>query len=180
MDAAVVPQVRSQRRPPPAACARLQSRQLPAHPGAARRREALVADDTEGQAREDRRKGRSPRALRHLPDGRGRHPERPVCRHLAPHRPAQAEVGPNMTVGIGLIPAPDRTGAPKLPEFVRFAACMSAKAIAVRLYGRCDRALRQIGCIVGGEESRFSLKSRSTWEIPVYSAYTLTRRGARR
>ena len=35
---------------------------------------SLVADEPEGEADQDRREGRAPRPLRHLPDGRGRHP----------------------------------------------------------------------------------------------------------
>ena len=46
--------------------------------GPARRRAALVDDDAQGQAVQDRRQNRAPRALCHLPDGRGRNPERPV------------------------------------------------------------------------------------------------------
>jgi hypothetical protein len=50
MDAPVLPEVYPQRRSPAAACPPLQSRQLPANPRSARRRRALVADGTQGQA----------------------------------------------------------------------------------------------------------------------------------
>src|SRR5262249_50199402 len=57
----------------PASCARLQSRQFPAHAGDAGADQGLVADDLEGQADQDRREGGEPRPLCYLPDGRGRH-----------------------------------------------------------------------------------------------------------
>ena len=74
VDAAVMPDVRRQRGAAPASCARLQSRQFPAHAGDARADQGLVADEPEGEADQDRREGRQPRPLRRLPDGRGRHP----------------------------------------------------------------------------------------------------------
>src|SRR5262249_27718522 len=36
--------------------------------------QGLVADESEGQADQDRREGSEPRPLCYLPDGRGRHP----------------------------------------------------------------------------------------------------------
>ena len=74
VDAAVMPDVRGQRRSASASCARLQSRQFPAHAGDARADQGLVADEPEGEADQDRREGRQPRPLCRLPDGRGRHP----------------------------------------------------------------------------------------------------------
>src|SRR5262245_55618208 len=74
VDAAVVPNVRRQRGAAPASCARLQPRQFPAHAGDAGADQGLVADESEGQADQDRREGRQPRPLCRLPDGRGRHP----------------------------------------------------------------------------------------------------------
>ena len=74
VDAAVMPDVRRQRRAAPASCARLQSRQFPAHAGDAGADQGLVADEPEGEADQDRREGRQPRPLCRLPDGRGRHP----------------------------------------------------------------------------------------------------------
>ena len=56
-------------------------------PGVARCRGAMVADDAEGEAGQDRGQGRPPRPLRHLPDGRGRHPSRPVPKNPAADRP---------------------------------------------------------------------------------------------
>jgi hypothetical protein len=58
----------------PASCARLQSRQFPAHAGDARANQGLVADELEGEADQDRRESGEPRPLCCLPDGRGRHP----------------------------------------------------------------------------------------------------------
>jgi hypothetical protein len=71
VDAAVVPQVQPQRRPAPASCAGLQSRQLHADPGVAEGGGALVADHHQGEAGQDRRQGRRSWPLRHVPDGRG-------------------------------------------------------------------------------------------------------------
>ena len=49
-------------------------RKFPAHAGDAGADQRLVADEPEGQADQDRRKGREPRPLCRLPDGRSRHP----------------------------------------------------------------------------------------------------------
>jgi hypothetical protein len=46
----------------------------------------LVADEPEGKADQDWREGRQPRPLCRLPDGRGRHSEKPVHRHPAAGR----------------------------------------------------------------------------------------------
>src|SRR5271156_1340353 len=86
MDAAVLSLVRRQRRPPSASRARLQSRQLPAHAGDAGADQRLVADEPQGKANQDRREGRAPRALRRLPDGRGRRSETSVRRHPSARR----------------------------------------------------------------------------------------------
>ena len=57
VDAAVVPDVRRQRGAAPASYARVQSRQLPARAGNARTDQGLVADEPEGEADQNRRKG---------------------------------------------------------------------------------------------------------------------------
>ena len=56
MEAAVEPDVRGQRRAAPTSCARLQSRQFPAHAGDARADQGLVTDKLEGRADQDRRR----------------------------------------------------------------------------------------------------------------------------
>jgi hypothetical protein len=81
----VLSQVRSQCCPSPVARTRLQSWEFSANLGPARRRAALVADDARGQAHQDWRQDRPPRALRYFPDGRGRNPARPVRRYTEPH-----------------------------------------------------------------------------------------------
>src|SRR5262249_53277302 len=86
VDATVVPNVRRQCGAAPASCARLQPRQFPAHAGDAGADQGLVADDLEGQADQDRREGRQPWPLCHLPDGRGRHRTTNVPRDFAAHR----------------------------------------------------------------------------------------------
>ena len=86
MDAAVMSDVRGQRRSSSASCAGLQSRQFPAHFGDAGADQGLVADEFEGEAHQDRREGRQPWALCRVPDGRGRHPTASVRRHSAAHR----------------------------------------------------------------------------------------------
>jgi hypothetical protein len=60
---------RRQRCAAPASCPRLQSRQLPAHPGDARADQRLVADEPQGETHQDWREGREPRALCRVPDG---------------------------------------------------------------------------------------------------------------
>ena len=74
-----------QRRAAPASCARLQSRQFPAHAGDARANQGLVADELEGEADQDRRESGEPRPLCCLPDGRGRHPTANVPEDSAAH-----------------------------------------------------------------------------------------------
>src|SRR5262249_43275086 len=86
MDAAVVPDVRGQRRAAPTSCARLQPRQFPAHAGDARADQGLVTDKLEGEADQDWRESREPRPLCRLPDGRGRHPAANVPGDFAAHR----------------------------------------------------------------------------------------------
>ena len=73
MDAAFLPIIRRQRRPPSASCARLQPRQFPAHVGDARADQRLVDDEPEREANQDRRESRAPRPLHRPSDGRGRH-----------------------------------------------------------------------------------------------------------
>ena len=86
MDAAVVPDVRGQRRAAPASCAHLQSRQFLADAGDARADQGLVTDKLEGEADQDRRGSREPRPLCRLPNGRGRHPTANVAGNFAAHR----------------------------------------------------------------------------------------------
>src|SRR5271165_6562158 len=83
MDAAVMSDVRRQRRPAPASCAGLQSRQFLAHAGDARANQRLVSDEPEGEADQDRCEGGLPRTLCCLPDGGGRHPTADVPRDFA-------------------------------------------------------------------------------------------------
>jgi hypothetical protein len=113
-DAPVLPEAHPQRRSPAAACPRLQSGQLSAHPGAAGGRRALVADDTERPANQDWRQDRMPRALRHIPDGRGRHCPGPVRRHPAPHRPPQTKAMSRMTARTSINDEPDGISAPRM------------------------------------------------------------------
>src|SRR6476661_392890 len=74
VDAAVVQNVRGQRRAAPASCARLQSWQLSPHACNTGADQGLVADELEGEADQDRREGGEPRTLCRLPNGGGRHP----------------------------------------------------------------------------------------------------------
>ena len=57
-----------------------------AHAGDAGADQELVADESEGQADQDRREGGEPRPLCYLPDGRGRHRTANVPRDFAAHR----------------------------------------------------------------------------------------------
>ena len=92
-DAAVMPLVRRQRRPPSASCAGLQSRQFPAHASNAGADQRLVAGKPEGKADQDRRESREPRPLRCLSDGRSRDSENSLRRHLAADRGTAAAAG---------------------------------------------------------------------------------------
>jgi hypothetical protein len=86
VDAAVMPLVRRQRRPTSTSRAGLQSRQLPAHAGDAGTDQRLVADEPEGKADQDRREARKPRPLCRVSDGRSRHSQISLRRHLAADR----------------------------------------------------------------------------------------------
>jgi len=86
MDAAVVPDVRGQRRAAPTSCARLQSGQFLADASDARADQGLVTDKLEGEADQDRRESRESRPLCRLPNGRGRHPTANVPGDFAAHR----------------------------------------------------------------------------------------------
>src|SRR5450756_239710 len=78
--------VRRQRRASSASCTGLLSRQLHADACPAGGDQAVVADQPAGKTREDRRQGRAPWPLRHLPDGRGRGAEGIVPRDSAADR----------------------------------------------------------------------------------------------
>jgi hypothetical protein len=83
VDTTVLPQVRRQRCPSPTSRSRLHSRKFPTNFCPIRRHAALVADDAQGQADQDWWQDGAPRALRHVPDGGGRNPERAVRRYPA-------------------------------------------------------------------------------------------------
>jgi hypothetical protein len=91
VDATVMPDVRRQRGAAPASCARLQSRQLPAHAGDTGTDQGLVADEPEGEADQDWRQGRRSWPHCRLPDGRGRHSPADVPGDLASHRRPAAQ-----------------------------------------------------------------------------------------
>src|SRR5665648_962609 len=96
--------VRRQRRPASASRARLQSRQLHADAGSAGGGQAVVADEPAGEARQDRRQGRAPWSLRHLPDGRGRGAEEIVPGNLAADRRTATKTGSSVgTEGVGCL-----------------------------------------------------------------------------
>ncbi len=90
MDAAFMPFVRRQCRPPSVSCAGVRSRRLPAHAGDARTDRGRLAHEPEGEADRDRREGREPRPLCHVRDGGGRHSKKPLRRNLATHRATAA------------------------------------------------------------------------------------------
>jgi hypothetical protein len=75
LDASLLPRLSEQRGSPPAAYARLQSRQLPADSGSAAGGRALIFDSIPGEADQDRRQGRAPWPLCHIPAGGGRIPK---------------------------------------------------------------------------------------------------------
>src|SRR5271169_1116434 len=88
MDAAVMPHLYRQRGTPPAPCSGLQSWELHADAGDAEDRGPVVADQLARKADQDRREGRQPRALRDIPDGRGRSAAADVRRRPIADRPA--------------------------------------------------------------------------------------------
>src|SRR5713226_6200603 len=79
-----------------AACAGLQSRQLHADAGSAGGGQAVVADEPAGKTREDRRQGRVPWPLRHLPDGRARGAEGIVPGNLTADRRTATKTVPSV------------------------------------------------------------------------------------
>src|SRR5271169_2575370 len=116
MDAAVMPDVRRQRRSAPASCARLQPRQFPAHAGDAGADQGLVADELEGKADKNRREGGEPRPLYRLPDGRSRHPPANVPGDTAAHCRTTAAAATSASVRWTMIiysRATDRRSAPE-------------------------------------------------------------------
>ena len=74
------------RRPAPASRPGLQPRQLHADAGLAEGDRALVIDDAAGEAGQDRRQGREPRPLCHVPTGRGGGAEGTVPGYPEPDR----------------------------------------------------------------------------------------------
>jgi len=96
--------LRRQRRASSVACAGLQSRQLHADAGSAGGDQAVVADEPAGESRQDRRQGRAPWPLRHLPDGRGRRAEGIVPGNLAADRRTATKTGSSVgTEGVGCV-----------------------------------------------------------------------------
>src|SRR5262249_25781050 len=57
----------------------------------------MVADKPAREADQDRREGHQPRALRDIPDGRGRRAETDVRRHSVADRPAEGAARAGMT-----------------------------------------------------------------------------------
>jgi hypothetical protein len=86
-----------QRRPPPAPRVGLKSRQLHADAGDAEDRGAVVVDQPAREADQDRRQGRQPRSLRHVPDGRGRGAAAEVCRNPVADRSVTSAARAGMT-----------------------------------------------------------------------------------
>ena len=66
--------------------------------------QAVVADEPAGEARQDRRQGRAPWPLRHLPDGRGRGAERIVPGNPAADRRTATKTGPSVAIPVRLTP----------------------------------------------------------------------------
>ena len=92
-----MPYLGRQRRPPPASCAGLQSRQFHANPGDAKDRGAVVADQFAREADQDRGQSHQPQALCDLPAGRVRGIATDVRRHSVADRPAADTTRPGMT-----------------------------------------------------------------------------------
>ncbi len=78
-------------------CARLKSRQLPAHTGAAAGSRALVVDHAAREADQDRRKGGPARSVRYVPACRGGGSSAAVRENPATDRQPAAEGGADMT-----------------------------------------------------------------------------------
>jgi hypothetical protein len=68
-----MPDIRGQRSPASASCARLQSRQFPAHAGDTGADQRVVADQPGGEADQGQRQARQSRPPCRFPHGRGRH-----------------------------------------------------------------------------------------------------------
>ncbi len=88
VDPALMPFLRRQRRASSAPCAGLQSRQLHADAGDAPSDGVVVADQPARETDQDRREGRQPWPLRHIPNGRGLGIAADVLRHPVADRPA--------------------------------------------------------------------------------------------
>ena len=101
MDAALVSHVRRKRCPTSASCTGLQPRQLPTNARDAGCDRGLDAHEFAREADQDRREGRQPRPLRHVPNGGGRNPTGSVCRAFAEDRctTITAELRQHETVG---------------------------------------------------------------------------------
>jgi hypothetical protein len=74
---------------------------------------AMVADQPQGEADQDRREGRQPWPLRHLPDGRGRDIATDVRRNSVADRPTASAAGARMrSAGVTEATDDERRGAP--------------------------------------------------------------------
>ncbi len=101
VDAALLPRLRGQ--PSPAATVRLgvQPGQLLSQARPPPKCQALVNDDLEGEADQDWRKGRDPRPVCHVSDGRGGYFTTVVQEHPSPHFATRSSLTPaDMTIAL--------------------------------------------------------------------------------
>ncbi len=137
-------------------------------PAANPRIRALVAHDAAREAREDRREGRIPRALRDLPVGRSGGAARTVRRHSPEDRPPPTEAVPNMSGTLAALhaitsgevcPAFRKTSPGMVFRGQEPARCASSAAIGPYR--------RQGGCMSASVAATLHHSDDSIWGIPV-------------
>ena len=95
---------------------------------------AVIADQPAREADQNRREGRQPRTLRHVPDGRGRGTATDVCRHSVVDRSAPRAARTGMTgVIVQQVASGDRRG---LCRCTQTSAMQPSGALARRLRAR--------------------------------------------
>src|SRR5215813_6242061 len=166
VDAVVMPNIRRQRRPFSASCARLQSRQFPANPGDAGADQGLVTDEPEGEADQDRREGREPRPLRRLPDGRGCHPTANVPGDFAAHRGTTAAATPSASMRRSIVMRSRATTGRVRPNVKENGQLRPSNAIP-DAWKAGSRPYLEFGLQASSENAYPRASSGGIWGIPV-------------
>ncbi len=127
----------------------------------------MAADHAAREAGQDRREGGAPGALYHVPDGRSRDTPRSVRRHPAPHRPAQTEASPNMTVRLSNMQPRHGIAMPEARTEQCHRTLRRPISAPTQHIGGMHVPRAPACCLPGGFGARSTLLKELKWGIPV-------------